>query len=124
MNTQVSHDEKINVAFSFKKELPKYLVGVDDHGIERWFDRSKYECWVQLQNDPAGRDPILMVRLTTKEWEKRQQAVEPKEVVFTKARKCLCCSTTFQAEKHMFVCDPCKATTAWKTGGGSYSVSL
>lgn len=32
----------------------------------------------------------------------------------TVVRKCLCCRNPFNAEKYIFVCQPCKGTVAWR----------
>lgn len=104
----------ISYELDFKKELERYMVGTDHMGIERWFDKTRYEC--------SAEGETLTVLLTEKEWNKRMASVEPKEVVVTRTRRCLCCRETVQLEKNMFVCLDCKSRDFWRNGSSPYAI--
>lgn len=55
----------------------------------------------------------------------RYQCSNPiaKEAPVVKQRKCLKCRMPFQAEKHNFLCQPCKSSSEWRSGG-SFEVRI
>ena len=98
----------IEITLKFKRQVNDFLIGVDEQGNERWFERKKYPgaCY-----DGA----VLRVTVDAKQWAKRlacQNSVRTER----KVRHCMRCRRSFTADTNQFICDPCKKSDDWKTG--------
>jgi hypothetical protein len=100
----------VALQLSFVRDTGRYLVG-SYAGAEYWFDKRQTPEW---EVDGGA----LKLATDQKAWERRLKTAKiPPERVETRLRNCMCCSTPFEAEKHLRVCDPCKKTDSWKMGG-------
>lgn len=107
----------VRVQLKFVRETGEYIIAKDDTGKERWFDRRK------IISSVIGRGTVTVI-LDRKSWARRLASMSPKAPSSEKKdRKCLNCGHTFPAEKNIYICQPCKSTSAWKSGA-DYSVAI
>ena len=86
------------------------MIGVDNLGVERWFDKRQTEEW-SLEGD------MLRVQMDEQVWKRRTASNgEPRSTVVLKDRTCMRCRRSFKAEPQMHICKSCKQSDDWQDG--------
>jgi hypothetical protein len=112
--------ETLTLTFSVVKNAPTFVEVRDEHGHSRAFEKGRQP--LELSAD----EKTVTVVVAKKLWERRMKRLPEKapvnerkasKPVAKKTRKCLICKHDFPQEKNQYICQPCKSTANWKSGG-------